>query len=61
MVATSDTAGWEANVSGLLASGCLVTVSSASMGPATITVYWQASGDPAVSVSVGVDWQAVGA
>jgi hypothetical protein len=60
VVATSATAGWEASVSGLLASGCLVTVSSTSVGPATIAVYWQASGDPVVSASVGVDWQAVG-
>jgi hypothetical protein len=60
VVATSVTAGWAASVSGLSASGCLVTVSSASVGPATITVYWQASGDPAVSASVVADWQAVG-
>ncbi|MDB5077293.1 MAG: hypothetical protein JWO42_3472 [Chloroflexi bacterium] len=58
--ASSSNGNWHASVSGLSAGGCTLTVSSTALGPVTITVYWQATGDPAVSLTVAVDWQALG-
>lgn len=60
VVACAALAGWTASVSALGASGCTLTVSSAAVGPVTVGVYWQALGDPVVSASVDVDWQAAG-
>jgi hypothetical protein len=43
-------------------TGCTLAVTGLGgvVGPATITVYWQATGDPAISTTVTVDWLAVG-
>jgi hypothetical protein len=64
VVATPAAAGWVASVTGAPStSGCVVAVTNLA-GPAatpvTVSVYWQATGDPAVSATVGVDWVAVG-
>jgi hypothetical protein len=64
VVVTAAAAGWVASATGVPSTtGCVVAVTSLA-GPAatpvTITVYWQATGDPAVSAVVGVDWVAVG-
>ena len=59
--ATSMDGNWQTSVSSLTAAGCLLAVSSrVALGPASITVYWQAMGDPLVNANVTVDWCAVG-
>jgi hypothetical protein len=62
VVASAASTSWVAGVSAPTTTGVTLAVTGlgGAVGPATITVHWLATGDPAVSTTVGVDWMAVG-
>jgi hypothetical protein len=62
VVASAASPSWATSVSAPSATGATLTVTGlgGAVGPVTITVHWQATGDPAVSATVAVDWVAVG-
>lgn len=62
VVASAAVASWAASVLSFTSTGATLAVVGlgGAVGPATISVYWQATGDPAVSTTVTVDWLAVG-
>jgi len=62
VVGCAGSGSWAAGVLSFAGTGCTLTVAGlgGAVGPATITVYWQATGDPAISATVAVDWLAMG-
>ncbi|HVA88246.1 MAG TPA: hypothetical protein VNL71_00245 [Chloroflexota bacterium] len=62
VVGCAGSGSWAAGVPSFATTGCTLAVTGlgGAVGPATITVYWQATGDPAISTAVTVDWLAVG-
>jgi len=62
VVGCAGSGSWAAGVLSFAGTGCTLAVTGlgGAVGPATVTVYWQATGDPAISTTVTVDWLAMG-